>query len=151
MRARPRFAWPHPKLYRSRCLFSQNQCAMVVGLDGTDNASTAGGAQCAPYSLRGDRKRNVADAKVPERVDHRIADRGGCTDRAALAAAFNSHWVAGRRRRDKGRVERRQIGCARYSVIHEARGKKLAGVLVINDMLTQRLSDPLRQPAVDLA
>jgi hypothetical protein len=44
----------------------------------------------APHRLGGDRKSYVTHAQVPQRVDHRVPDRGWRTDRPAFAATFDA-------------------------------------------------------------
>ena len=40
---------------------------------------------------------------------------------------------------------------ARHAVVHERAGEKLAALAVVAAFLEERLADPLRQPAMDLA
>ena len=48
------------------------------------------------------------------------------------------------------RLEARQLGRARHRVVHEVRGERVA-VVVVDDLLVQRLRDALRDAAVLLA
>ena len=84
-----------------------------------------------------------------ERVDDRVPHGGGRAGRARLADALRAERVP-RRGRDRVRdLERRELGRARNRVVDEARGERVAAV-VVDDLLEQRLRGALGDAAVHL-
>src|SRR5262249_10198571 len=81
--------------------------------------------KCAPDRFRPDRQGDIAYAKMPQRVDDRIADCGGRADRSALACPLHAEWIARRGARKEGGAEGRDIGRPRHGVIEKARGQEL--------------------------
>src|SRR6516162_6868297 len=59
-------------------------------------------AQCAPNGFGPDRQADMAYAKMPQRVDDRIADCGGRADRSTLACPLHAEWIPGRGARQEG-------------------------------------------------
>src|SRR6516165_1882774 len=108
-------------------------------------------AKRAPDRFGPDRQTDVAHAKMPQRVDDRIADRSGRADRAALACSLHAEWIARRGGRKKSAVKRGKVRRPRHGVIEEARGQQMPGRAVVDDMLSKRLADALRQAAMHLA
>src|SRR5262249_45078294 len=108
-------------------------------------------AQRAPDGFRPDRQGDIAYAKMPQRIDDRIADRGRRADRSALACPFDAEWVARRGARKEGGAKGGNVGRPRQAVIEKARGQELPGDAVVDDMFRQRLADALRQAAVHLS
>ena len=86
-----------------------------------------------------------------KRVDNGIDDRRRRADGAGLAATFDAERIVRARGHFGGDFERRQIVGARHRVIHVGAGDQLAGLAVVDAAFEQRLTDPLRKPAVHLA
>src|ERR1700691_4000769 len=107
----------------------------------------AGFLQRGPYRLRRCRHGDVFRA---DGVRDGVDDRGGRSDGAGLAAAFDAERV-GRTlcQRCSDRHGGEVIG-ARHGVVHERAGHELAS-LVVDRALAQCLADALRDAAVDLA
>src|SRR5215510_7242825 len=80
-------------------------------------------AHCAPDGFRPDRQGDIAYAKMPQRIEDRIADCGRRADGSALACPFDAEWIARRGARKEGRAKGGNIGRARYAVIEKARGQ----------------------------
>src|SRR5215471_10803133 len=118
-------------------------------LPGSPRAARVG--KCAPDRFGCDRQGDIAYAKMPQRIDDRIADCGGRADRSALARPLHAEWIAGRGARKEGGAEGGNIGRPRQSVIEKARGQELPGDAVVDDVFRKRLADALRQAAVHLA
>src|SRR6516162_9028791 len=108
-------------------------------------------AQCAPDGFRPDRQADIAYAKMPQRVDDRIADCGGGADRSALACPLYAERIARRGAREEGGTKDGNVGRPRQAVIEKARGQELPGGAVVDDMFRKRLADALRQAAVHLS
>ena len=79
-----------------------------------------------PDGLGGDRQGHVADAEIPQRIDHGVADGGRRADGAGLAAALDAERVGRRRRLDEGAVDARQIARPRHGIVHEGSRQELA-------------------------
>jgi len=107
-------------------------------------------AQRAPDRFRPNRQGDIAYAKMPQRIDDRIADCGGRADRSAFACPLHAEWIAGRGARKEGGAKGGNIGRPRHAVIEKARGQELPGDAVVDDMFRKRLADALRQAAVHL-
>src|SRR5216683_2771773 len=90
------------------------------------------------------------DAEFAERVHHAVGDAGRTADRAGFAAALGAQRIGTARRgfieRD---LDRWNIVGARQAVILIARGQQLS-LGVVGHALVQRLSNALRDAAVDL-
>src|SRR4051794_1898381 len=93
-----------------------------------------------PDGLRRIRRIDVADAKMPQRVDDRVADCRRRSDGARLAATFHTERIARCWRADEIGPERRHIRCTRYSVVHEGPGEQLTRVVVIGHLFHHRLA-----------
>ena len=103
----------------------------------------------APDALGGERHVEVHHAVGAERVDDRVPHRRGRARRARLADALRAERVP-RRGRDRVRhLERRKLGRARNRVVDEARGERVAAV-VVDHLLEQRLRGALGDAAVHL-
>src|ERR1700752_4695610 len=107
-------------------------------------------AQRAPDRFRPNRQGDIAYAKMPQRIDDRIADCGGRSDRSTLACPLDAEWIAGRGARKGGGAKGGEKGRPRAAVIEKARGQELAGDTVVDDMFRKRLADALRQATVHL-
>src|SRR5262249_59342078 len=79
------------------------------------------------------------------------ADCGGRADGCALACPCEAEWIGGGGARQKGGAKGGNIGCPWHGVVEKARGQKLPGGAVVDDMFRQRLADALRQAAVHLS
>ena len=92
------------------------------------------------------------DPAAIEGVDHRVHQRRGRADRPRLAAALHAKRVMGAGR-GRGMIhhEHRQIVRPRHGVVHIGAGEKLPALRIIDRRLAQRLTDPLGEPAMDLA
>src|SRR6516162_65825 len=103
-----------------------------------------------PDPLRAHRHIDVADTEVGERVDHRVLDRGPCSDSPPLADALGPQWVpvGGGRQRDGDK--RGEVRRARYRVRGEAGCLGIAQLVVVEGFV-QRLGGALRDSAVDLS
>src|SRR6516225_8781547 len=103
-----------------------------------------------PDPLRAHRHIDVADTEVGERVDHRVLDRGPCSDSPPLADALGPQWVpvGGGRQRDGDK--RGEVRRARHRVCGEA-GRQRVAQLVIDEGFEQRLGGALRNPPMDLS
>ena len=84
----------------------------------------------APDALGRERHVEVHHPVRPERVHDRVPHRGGRARRARLADALRTERVP-RRGRDRVRhLERRKLRRARNRVVDEARGERVAAVVV---------------------
>eukprot|EP00043_Microstomoeca_roanoka_P002426 m.38320 g.38320 ORF g.38320 m.38320 type:complete len:1021 (-) comp11478_c0_seq1:708-3770(-) len=94
---------------------------------------------------------DVGMAAALKRVDDRVDDGGRAADGPGLAAALHAQRVVGAGG-DAGMIDRvvRQIVRARHGVIH-IRARDELPVLVIDTAFQKRLTDPLRDAAMDLA
>src|ERR1700731_5132518 len=108
-------------------------------------------AQRAPHFLGGcggfDERQTGPRQSIVYRV-HYGRDRA---ERAGLAHAFDAERVAVGQGRVVGELERAEIAGARHCVILERAGEQLAARLVVDEVLHQRLTDALDDPAVDLS
>ena len=109
-----------------------------------------GRAQRGADALGRRRKLVDRDAERAERVVDCIDDGRRCADGAALAEALG----LGHRGRRQGLavmdVDRRHLARRRHDVVGECRGEDVAGV-VVDDLFQQRIAEPLRDAAVNLA
>ena len=88
--------------------------------------------------------------KGEERVDHRGVDGRRRADGARLADALGAERVDERRRLHVDELEAGQLGRRREGVVGQV-GRDRVAVLVVADLLEQRLRRALRDAAVDLA
>ncbi len=93
---------------------------------------------------------DVGDAEVGHRVDDRVLHRGRGADRAGLADALGAERVVARGRLHLDQLEARHLGRRQERVVGERRGQRVA-VLVVDDLLEERLGGALRDAAVPLA
>ena len=84
-----------------------------------------------------------------ERVDDRVLHRGRRPDGGRLADALRAERVERRRRLGVRGLERRELGRARERVLGERRRERVA-VVVVDEVLPQRLRDPRCEAAVHL-
>ena len=93
---------------------------------------------------------SMFDPEGCERVDDGVPDGGRGADRARLADALGAERVARRRGLRALGLERRQVARGRDRVGRQRAGDVVA-VLVVGDLLEERLRDALGDAAVDLA
>src|SRR6202171_3475239 len=104
-----------------------------------------------PDLHRRQRRVQGLDAEFAERIHHAIGDTGRAADGAGFAAALGAQRVGAARRglieRD---LDRRNIVSTRQAVILIARGQQLP-LGIVGDALVQRLTNALRDAAVNLS
>src|SRR5215471_2108406 len=112
----------------SRSTASMTPVNQLSGSDATSLTPRAASVgNCAPDRFRRDRQGDIAYAKMPQRIDHRIADCGWRADRSALACPLHAEGIARRGARKEGGAKGGNIGRPRQSVIEKARGQELPG------------------------
>ena len=92
----------------------------------------------------------MADAKVGERIDHRVVDRWPCPDRSPFTDALCPEWVSVRGGFKRDGHERGEFRRARHRICGEAGGQGIAQ-LVVDERFEQRLSGALCDASVDLS
>src|SRR5262245_4957117 len=103
-----------------------------------------------PHTLGAERHVDVPHLEGPERVDDGVHHGRGRSDGRRFADALGAQRVhrsgGDRLIRDEGR----EVVGPRHAVVHEGAGHQLA-VRPVDQLLEERLGDPLGQPAVHLA
>src|SRR5262249_27479298 len=100
-------------------------------LPGSPRAARVG--KCAPDRFRPDRQGDIAYAKMPQRIDHRIADCGGRADRSALAFPPPAEGIAPRGAPTEGGAEGGDTRRPPHGLNAERRGQELPGDAVVDD------------------
>ena len=146
----------------SSCAERRGASSRLVGLRGS-RIRTSG----SPYSAA--RVRQVLLDRAPHRSGVEPASRHALTpsgfsasttaltiagrraDRAGLAAALHAERVVRAQRHVRSRRRRTAVVGARHRVVLVRAGQQLAGLLVVDAALEQRLADALGEAAMDLA
>ena len=94
---------------------------------------------------------DVHAASFGNGIRDRVHDRRDRAGGAGLAHALHAERIGGRRHVVARVRDRRHVRGARHRVVHERAGDELPVALVVDGGLHQRLPDPLREPADQLA
>src|SRR5690606_13315560 len=86
-----------------------------------------------------------------ERVENRIDHRWRLTDGTGFAAALCAQGVVGSGGADGIDLELGEVVVAWHCVVHERGGEQLDGLGVVDEVLQQRLTNPLHDATVHLA
>src|SRR5579862_6176897 len=107
-------------------------------------------AQSLQHPLRSCRELVNVAATPGERIGHCASDRAKRTDDRALAAALETAQSC-RRRVGVMHLDPRNFERRGYEIVGQRDGARLAGLLVIDKLLKERLADALRDPSDDLS
>src|SRR3984893_5079902 len=113
--------------------------------------SVAHRAQRAPHFLGRCGGFDERQTGPRQSIVHRVHYGRDRAERTCLADAFDAERVAVGQGRVVGELERAEIAGARHCVILERAGEQLAARRVVDEVLHQRLTDALDDPAVDLS
>ena len=104
-----------------------------------------------PIAAQPSRHVEMRAGAARDRVGDRVHHRGDRGRGAGFADALDAERIGGRRHIEHGVAQRRHVVGARHGVVHERAGDELAVAVVVDDVLHQRLAEPCRERAVQLA
>src|SRR5438309_1504776 len=123
----------------------------LAGRGSAIGAVGAGGLDQLPDPLGSGRDVDVLDAELAQRIPYGISHRRYGANGAGLADSFHAERI-GRRRRHRAMVlHHRQTVGAHRRIISQRAADQLSSLLVVNDLLPQRLCRSLGDPALYLA